>query len=285
MSPAATPEVKAELLKTGLYLLQGGGASALLRLNAAGSVLVNGKEPEGYRPLMSQIRRINKLSDLPVRAVIYSNHHATHAANHERITAAGIASLISERLAARLGMNVIHSPSQNAPPAAVTPPAGGTKPPGAVVTFADARTVQVGGVPIEVVQLGPAVTDTDTLVHFPDLKVLALGELGGPALWPDYPGGGSLLGWQTALRSVLALPFEMAVPSEGAVLSRSELSAFAARLDALIERARALARSNAPHDELKYALQGLAAGGSASAAPAIADGDVAACLAELARNS
>src|SRR5215471_20319548 len=59
--------LNAQLVKTGLYLIEGGGANSLLRFSANGLILVDGKLPGNYRALMSQVRKISKISDLPVR--------------------------------------------------------------------------------------------------------------------------------------------------------------------------------------------------------------------------
>src|SRR5436190_15673549 len=52
-----------ELVRTGLYLISGGGGNSLLRFSANGLILVDGKLPGNYRALMSQVRRISKISD------------------------------------------------------------------------------------------------------------------------------------------------------------------------------------------------------------------------------
>src|SRR5580765_776582 len=67
--PAAKGDIvlSSQLVKTGLYLIAGGGGNTLLRFSANGLILVDGKLPGTYRALMSQVRKINKLSDMPIR--------------------------------------------------------------------------------------------------------------------------------------------------------------------------------------------------------------------------
>jgi hypothetical protein len=57
------------MLKTGLYLISGGGANSLLRLSANGEILVDGKRAQNYAALKSQVRTISRITDMPVRAV------------------------------------------------------------------------------------------------------------------------------------------------------------------------------------------------------------------------
>ena len=88
---------------------------------------------------------------------------------------------------------------------------------------------------------GNAHTSDDTGVFFPDLKVVAVGDLlsvDAPA--PDFAGGGSLAGWGPVVERLLELDFDIAVPSVGPMLTRADVIAFKARLDTLVSRATAL---------------------------------------------
>src|SRR4029077_15755421 len=74
---SGTQEVKLniQLVKTGLFLISGGGANSLLRLSADGLILVDGKRAENYAALKSQVRTISRITDTPVRVVVVTNHH------------------------------------------------------------------------------------------------------------------------------------------------------------------------------------------------------------------
>jgi len=101
-------------LKTGLYLLSGGGSNTLMRLSASGTVLVDGKLAGSYRALMSKVRKISKLSDLPARALFITDHHAHHTGNHAQFLAAGIAVIVQQNAKSRLP----ESPAPGARPVA-----------------------------------------------------------------------------------------------------------------------------------------------------------------------
>ena len=218
---AAPAPMRAELVKTGLYLISGGGGNVLLRFNAAGAVLINGKDVGMYRPLMSQVRRISRLSDLPVRVLMLTDTAEHHAANQAFFAAAGVATLVQQNARALL-------------PAALPAAASGARTPAAVVTFDREYRLQMGGVEVKMVHVGPARTPVDTVVLFPDLKVLAVGDL-YTTVAPSAamaPAGG-LAGWSRALGQALELDFDLVVPSEGPPILRAELGALKARLDAL----------------------------------------------------
>lgn len=232
LAQQAPVELSVELVKTGLYLIRGGGCNSLLRLSAAGSILVDGKLPGTYRALMSQIRRINKLSDLPLRAVIFTNHHDIHAGNQAQFVDAGMAVLVQQNALPRL------APS---PPAS----SGATqRRAGAVFGFQQRHDFRMGGVEVQLHDFGPARTNDDTVVLFPDLKVAAIGELyaaGEPM--PDFRNGGTLSGWAPVLNQVLKLDFDVAVPSVGSPIGKAELAAYRDRVEALTSRATALVKA------------------------------------------
>ena len=78
-----------QLLKTGLYLISGGGANSLLRLSANGEILVDGRRAQDYAALKSQVRTISRITDMPVRAVILTNHHEDRSGTNAKFLAAG----------------------------------------------------------------------------------------------------------------------------------------------------------------------------------------------------
>jgi len=238
---AADPvTLTADLVKTGLYVISGGGGNTLMRLSASGLILVDGKLPGNYRPLMSQVRRINKLSDLPTRLLILTNHHEDHSGTNAQFQAAGIPILAQENAKNRLA-------AFQAGPAKTAAP---------VVGFDREYKVKLGGVDIEIMHFGNAHTDGDTVVYFTNLRVVAVGDLftrGVPE--PDFSAGGSLVGWSAVLSQILKIDFDVAVPGTGSKVTRADLEAFKSKLDAVVARARALVKQGVPKDSLMAQLK------------------------------
>lgn len=231
----ATATLTAELVRTGLYLISGGGGNSLLRFSANGLALVNGKRAGTYRALMSQVRRISKISDLPVRALIITDHHEDHAGNAAEFVAAGIPIIAHENIRQHLSID-------GAPAAAWT---------AALITYERDYRLRMGGVETRLMHFGNAHTDCDTVVYFPNLKVVAVGDLFTPdAPEPDYLAGGSLVNWGPVLGKVLELDFDIVAPATGPTVRRSDLEAFKARIDTLVSRATALARAGVQRDGL-----------------------------------
>jgi len=175
----ARTEATLQLVKTGLFLISGGGANSLLRLSANGEILVDGKHPENHAALMSQVRKISRITDMPVRVVILTNHHEDRAGTTAKFLVAGAQIVAQENVANNLTAN--HTSDEK-----VALP---------TITYGRDYTLQLGGIEVQLMHFGNACTNGDTVVYFPNLKVVAVGDLFTPGTPnPDFLGGGSLVG-------------------------------------------------------------------------------------------
>jgi len=214
-----------QLLKTGLFLITGGGANSLMRLSPYGEILVDGKRAQNYAALKSQVRTISKITDMPVRAVILTNHYEDRSGTNAKFLAAGAQIIAQENVAKSLATYQTFSEM-------ITPP---------TITYANDYMLRLGGVDIKLMHFGNAHTDGDTVVYFPNLKVVAVGDLFTPDTPdPDFSAGGSLVDWGPVLDQILKLDFDIAVPSKGPMITRDDLVAFKTKIEILVSRARAL---------------------------------------------
>jgi glyoxylase-like metal-dependent hydrolase (beta-lactamase superfamily II) len=233
-------KLTSHLVKTGLYLIAGGGANSLLRFSANGLILVDGKLPGNYRALMSQVRRISKLSDLPVRVLIVTDHHENHTGNNAQFLAADVP-IIAQ-------VNAKRNFSTREPDGATA----GVP----TVTYDRDYALSLGGVEVLLKHFGPAHTDGDTVVYFPNLKVVAVGDLFTPGTpQPDFSRGGSVVNCGPVLARILELDFDVVVPSTGPTVTRTDLEAFRAKIDALASRAIAAVRKGVPKEQLMAELK------------------------------
>ena len=67
---------------------------------------------------------------------------------------------------------------------------------------------------------GSAYTNGDTILHSPNMKVVAVGKLPTSSPIPDDARVGSLLGWVPVLDEVLKPDFDTAVPAGGPPLTK-----------------------------------------------------------------
>jgi glyoxylase-like metal-dependent hydrolase (beta-lactamase superfamily II) len=230
----------AQYVKTGLYLIPGGGGNSLVRFSANGLILVDGKLPGTYRPFMSQVRKVSRITDLPVRVLILTDHHENHSGNNAEFLAAHIPIVAQE--------NVKHYiESGNASGGKIGSP---------TFTYADDYTLRLGGVEARLLHFGRAHTDADSVVYFTNLKVVAVGDLYTPDTpQPDFASGGSLVEWGPVLARILGLDFDIAVPSTGPTITRADLEAFKTKIDTLVSRASGLVREGVAKDQLMAQLK------------------------------
>jgi len=234
--PPGKSALKTELVKTGLFLISGGGCNSLLRLSASGLIVVDGKLPGNYDALLAQV---HKISDQPVRVLINTDYHENHTGNNAKFLEDATQILAQENVKQSL--------------AAYNPPDGKVVLP--TKTYDKHLTLGLGGIEAQVLHFGNAHTNGDTVVYFPNLKVVAVGDLFAATPDPDFSAGGSLVGWGPVLAEILRLDFDVVVPGTGPMVTRADLEAFKTRIDTLVSRATMLVKKGVPKNKLMARLK------------------------------
>ncbi len=229
-----------QMVKPGLYVVPGAGSNSIVRVTNEGVILVDTKLPgeANYNGLMEQIKSV---TTQPVKVVIVTHHHADHTGNNDRFIAAGAQVIGHEQLAKNLDTYQF-----NPLPAKPT------------ATYSADRTVRLGGVEVRVLHLGRAHTGGDSVVYFPDGKVVATSDavtVGAQGPLVDYAGGGSALEWTPVLDAMLKLDFDTAIPGAGPVLTKADVQGYRTKFSTVIGRATDLVRKGVPKDQLLMQLK------------------------------
>jgi glyoxylase-like metal-dependent hydrolase (beta-lactamase superfamily II) len=244
-SPAAgrgggQPVAPIQQIKPGLFLVPGGGSNSIARVTNDGVILVDTKMPgqANYEGLLAQIRTV---TPQPVKVVAVTHHHADHTGNNDRFLATGAAVVGHTQLAANL-------PAYQFDP----------KPAAPSVTYTDRYAIRLGGAEVQVLHLGRSHTGGDSVVYYPDLKVLLTSDAvtvgaGGPLV--DYAGGGSALEWRRVLDDILALDWDVAIPGAGPALTRADVMDFRAKFNTVLNRLTDLIQQGVPKDQLLMRLK------------------------------
>jgi glyoxylase-like metal-dependent hydrolase (beta-lactamase superfamily II) len=235
------------LVKTGLFVISGGGCNSLLRLSANGFILVDGKVPGTHEAILELAKKLS-YSEQPIRILINTDYHESHTGNNARFLEDGAAVLAHENVKNYLAR---HNPRDGQ----FTAP---TK------TYDHDFTIKLGGIEAQLLHFGNAHTNGDTVVYFPNLKVVAVGDLFAPAPDPDFAAGGSLVGWGPVLDQILKLDFDVVVPGTGPMVGRADMQAFKTKIDTLVSRATALVKKGVPKSRLMAELKTDALGGRLS---------------------
>jgi cyclase len=132
-------------------------------------------------------------------------------------------------------------------------------------TFDGRLELEVGGRSVELIEVGPAHTDGDTLVYVPDAKVIYTGDIlfmgGTPVVW-----AGPLQNWVAACDLMLGMDVDTVVPGHGPVTDKTGVAAVRdylvwiddearARHDAgmdAFDAARDIARALGAHEEFSH---------------------------------
>jgi glyoxylase-like metal-dependent hydrolase (beta-lactamase superfamily II) len=225
---------KIRQLKPNLYLITGGGANTLVRVTPEGLIVVDTKNPGGdnFDRVMEEIHSV---SQAPVKYVLNTHHHPDHVGNNKQFIDAGATVIALEELKTRMASD----PRTKDIPGLPTQ------------TFAKDYTLKFGGAVVEAHSYGRGHTGDDTMVYFPDLKVVMVSDqITDATPIVDFANGGSALEWNRSLDGVLKLDFETAIPGRGEPKTRAEIEAYRTKFATLVSRAQEAIKAGATKDTL-----------------------------------
>jgi len=120
-------------------------------------------------------------------------------------------------------------------------------------TFDDTMTVDVGGRSVALLNLGPAHTGADTVVHVPDAGVLFAGDLlfigGTPIVW-----AGPIANWIAACDTMLALDAQTVVPGHGPITDADGIRAVRGYLEHVTEQTDEAHRRGLSFEEAAFGI-------------------------------
>ena len=225
---------KIKMLKPNLYEITGGGANTLIRVTNQGLIVVDTKNPgdENFNRVMEEIKSV---SNQPVKYVINTHHHPDHVGNNQKFIDAGATVVALEALKTWMG----NDPRTKDIPGRPTQ------------TFAKDYTLKLGDAEVKLYSFGRGHTGDDTMVYFPDMKVVMVSDqITDATPIVDFANGGSAVEWTKILDGVLALDFEQAIPGRGEPKSKADVQAYRAKFDTLVKRASDAIKAGATKDQL-----------------------------------
>jgi len=235
-------------IKPGVFMVTGAGGNSTVRVTDQGVILVDTKNlgDQFYNDLVAQIKTA---SPMPVKYAVVTHVHQDHAGNIERFEKAGAQVIAYEGLNKNLhegGPNGKGYEATQGKPADANAPYKGKS-----------RKIKLGKAQAVVYHFDSGHTAGDSVVYFPDVKVVSLGDeftATGPNC--DYPMGGSILGWSRSLAQVLKLDFDTAIPGHGNdPLKKEDVVTFQKRIDAIGRKAVELAKAGTSKEQIRQQIQ------------------------------
>jgi glyoxylase-like metal-dependent hydrolase (beta-lactamase superfamily II) len=222
------------MLKPNVFLITGGGANSIVRVTTEGLILIDTKNPseELYNALVQQIKTI---SNLPVKIVINTQHHPDHVGNNQKFIDGGAQVVALEALKTFMTSDTRTSTCTGRP----------------TQTFAKDNVVKLGNAEVHLHFYGRGHTGDDTMVYFPDAKVVMVSDdMTDMSPVIDWTNGGSWVEWQKTLESVLKLDFDTAIQGRGEPKTRADVQAFKDKVDLVIKRANDAIKAGATKETL-----------------------------------
>jgi cyclase len=214
-------------------------------IGADGPLIVDDEYKEAGGKLMAAI---SKLTDRPVRFVINTHWHSDHTGGNEAFGKAGAVIIAHDNTGSRMRTDQVMALYGAQ---AAYAPAGQAK-----ITFSDSLQLHHNGETIDLIHVGPAHTDGDTVVFFRESNLLMTGDLFvGHDYRPPYfddLNGGSLEGMIAGAQTILHLANDKTtiVPGHGDPAARSDVAAYHAKLVYLRDLIKAAIARGESEDEV-----------------------------------
>jgi glyoxylase-like metal-dependent hydrolase (beta-lactamase superfamily II) len=178
-----------------VYVFRYRNSQAMFVVTPAGVIAT---DPIGYgRPeaVTTYVEEIKKVTNQPIKYVIYSHHHLDHIAGGKPFKDAGAKFVAHKRAKERLA--VLQDPHTVIPDETVD----------------KNRTIKLGNTTLELTYLGLNHSDSMLLMRLPKEKIiftvdwLPVGSLPGRGMIDSYP-----LEWESSIKKVLAMDWERLIP-------------------------------------------------------------------------
>ena len=224
-----TPTI--EQVTPGLYAIRlpNPGPTVVVRVTGEGVILVDDMNEAQYDPIIALVKTV---TPQPVKYVISTHHHADHTGGNVKFLEHAQILMHKNARAAMVGA----TPLPGRPP----------------ITYTTEAAVHLGGAEVQLHHVGRGHTNGDTIVYFPDLRIMAAGDLffmidRGPVI--DYANGGTAVGWLSMIDNILKFDFDTVIPGHGPVSRRADLVHFKERFATLQARTRTLIRQGVGKDQ------------------------------------
>ena len=238
-------QVKAQLLRNGVYMLTGSGGNIGLSVGPDGAFIID----DQFAPLTGKIlATIKTITPLPVKFVVNTHWHYDHTGGNENMGKAGAMLVahdnVRKRMSAGQFLDFLKRTAQAAPAIALP-----------VITFSESITFHINGDDLEAVHVPPAHTDGDAIVRFARANVIHMGDTYVRYGYPfvDLSSGGNVGGLVHAADRALRFcnADTKVIPGHGDVADCAMLKSYRDMIATIRDRVSAAMRAGRSLDAIK----------------------------------
>ena len=195
--PAAPPPFETKKVEgtDNVYIFRAGNAQSMFIVTKDGVIATDPISYANRKASEVYVEEIRKITNQPIKYLIYSHHHFDHIAGGKPFKDAGATIVAHRRVNERL--QFLKDP--------FTPLAD--------ETFTGNRTIQLGGTTLELHYLGLNHGDTNLVMRLPKERIIftvdwvPVGSLPGRAMIDSYP-----LEWEESMKKLIAMDWERLIP-------------------------------------------------------------------------
>ncbi len=249
-------------LKPNVWEVEGGGGNSTIVVGTNGVIVVDAKTTADQgRQLVAEVA---KITPKPITTVFLTHSDGDHV-NGLAGFPNGV-KVIAHENNKKEQETALAAGGRGAPPADRLP---------AQVTTRTRETLTIEGVKVEAYHWAPAHTSGDLVVFFPDLKVVATGDIIAANRADDNPNihlekNGSTSGWITNVTEIVKLDADAFVPGHGPMQTKADIQAKLKATQAKRAKIEAMVKQGKTLDEIKAAIPDSPPPAPAGAAPAAA---------------
>ncbi|HKT78953.1 MAG TPA: MBL fold metallo-hydrolase [Vicinamibacterales bacterium] len=263
--PAA--QLTTRQLKPTVWEVEGGGGNSTVVVGTNGVIVVDAKTTADQGKQL--VAEVAKITPKPITTVFITHSDGDHV-NGLAGFPAGV-KIIAHENNKKEQQTALSAGGRGAPPADRLP---------TQVTTATKETLTVEGVRVEAYHWAPAHTSGDLVVYFPDLKVVATGDIIAANRADDNPNihlekNGSTSGWITNVTEIAKLDADAFVPGHGPMQTKADIQKKLTLTQAKHSKIAEMVKQGKTLEEIKAAIPDSpppAPAGGAAAAPAAGRG-------------
>jgi glyoxylase-like metal-dependent hydrolase (beta-lactamase superfamily II) len=228
------PTITVDKLADNVYLYTHNVHNSLFVVTDEGILITDPQSPESATRYLEEVR---KISQAPIRYVVYSHHHADHVSG-----------------GAAFGDEAVVVGHANVPGHLSADSDGSIVP--VDVTFSNLMSFHLGDLEVQLIYPGPSETDSNIIVLVPERKVAFMVDAVATRRLPWRTlGNGDANEWVAALKKLDTLEFDILAPGHGPIGTKASVGEYVQYFTDLIEAVRKQVKQGRTLAEIQESLE------------------------------